>query len=334
MFPVKDMLFLAPMAGYSNADFRMICREFGCDVTVSEMVNCVRLLKGHKGTDGLLHREDGDRPFGIQLYGSDPDAFRRAAELILWKGAAEFIDVNCGCPVRKVMRRGEGAALMKAPGLIGRIVAEVKKTAPPVLSVKIRLGQSRDERNFLEVCRLAEENGADMIIVHGRELDRLFSGPPDLDALSEIKRSVRIPVVANGGVVDFDSYRQLKSTGCDAVMIGRAALFKPWIFSEIKAGREGKRFEFSLSDRLSLFRRHANTLVSKLGGRQGLKTFRAFSMGYMKEFMTASGRAVDSSFLRRFHNVGDLSAFEEFTRTLAEYCLSGKKPAAGRGTEP
>ena len=328
MFQVTNKLMLAPLAGYSDAVFRMICRKFGCDVTVSEMVHCSQLVRRQKGSLSLLERSDDDRPMGVQFYGRDPDEFRQAAEYVGEAGAGEFIDINCGCPVRKIMRRGEGAALMKEPEQIGRIVASVKKGVSLPVSVKIRLGLSSEDRNYPEVCRQAEENGADMIVVHARDLEQLFAGPPDLESVAEIKRTVRVPVVANGGVVDFASYTAMKSTGCDAVMIGRAALSRPWIFAAIRAAESGKPFVFSLEDGLDLFRGHADLLMEERGERRGLRSFLAFSMNYMKAIMEDAGVPVEKSFLRRFHGVTDRPAFEGFIEGLENYC----RKATGRIT--
>jgi nifR3 family TIM-barrel protein len=330
MFPVENRLFLAPMAGYSDPVFRMVCREFGCDVTLSEMVHCSQLVRRHRGSIALLARSAGDAPLGVQFYGSDPEAFRQAAEYVQATGAGEFIDINCGCPVRKIMRRGEGSALLKDPGRIGRIVASVKKGVSLPVSVKIRLGLSTEQRNYLEVCREAEQNGADMIVVHARDLKQLFAGPPDLEAVAEIKRAVRVPVVANGGVTDHRTFSAMKSTGCDAVMIGRAALSRPWVFAAIRAAESGRNFVFGLEEGLSLFRRHAGFLMERLGERQGLRAYLAFSMNYMKAVMEDSGAPLDKSYLRRYHGISDRAAFEGFTESLGEYCAKASGRAAAK----
>lgn len=238
-------LFLAPMAGFTDSIFRRLCRSYGADYAVSEMVSAAAIHYGDKKTATLAHLPEGDTPTAIQIFGHDPDFMAEAAgKIARGEIGADFcdppaaIDVNMGCPVKKIAGNGDGSALMRSPELCGRIVLAVRRELEPLgvpVTVKIRLGFDRE--NAPEVARVCAEAGAAAIYVHGRTRDQMYSGEASLEGIARVREAVdhRIPVIGNGDVTDRESAeRMLAVTGCDGIMIGRGALSDPWIFSAIK----------------------------------------------------------------------------------------------------
>ncbi len=224
-------IFLAPLAGYTNAVFRKLCAEMGASVTYTEMVSAKGLFYDSRKTRDLLQIADGCQGIlGCQIFGSDPDCMRDAAcseDLAPF----ELIDINMGCPVPKIYRNGEGCALMNNLPLASKIISEVKKSGKAV-SVKFRTGPSAHNINCADFACMCEDSGADIITIHGRTRDAMYSGPVDYDAIASAKSRVHIPVIANGGVfTDEDATTLMDRTGADGVMVARGAMFNPWIFS-------------------------------------------------------------------------------------------------------
>ncbi len=221
---------LAPLAGYSDLPFRLLCRRYGAGYCVSEMISCHGLVYNQSNTLKLLKSTPEDRPISLQLFGADPLAMADAAE-ILATYAPDMIDINMGCPVRKVTKRGAGAALMADPRLAERIVKMVVSRVSLPVTVKIRSGKDNSSINATAFAKMAEDQGAAAITVHARTWSQGFSGLADQRVIADVKRSVSIPVIGNGDIVTHqDGMRMMARTGCDGVMIGRAALGNPWIF--------------------------------------------------------------------------------------------------------
>jgi tRNA-dihydrouridine synthase B len=232
---------LAPMAGYTDARFRRICRQLGCSLVFTEMVSAEGLMRSVKSTRRLIRIEPGERPVALQLYGHDPvrlgEAAARAEELV----QPDLIDVNMGCPARKVVRKGSGVALMRDVPRAARIIEEVHAAASCPITAKIRSGWSHEELNALEMALALQDAGCSALTLHARPRTQLHSGPVDHDLIARIHDTLRIPVIGNGGVVDGDSARQMmEATGVEAVMIGRAAIGNPWVFRRILDGLEGR----------------------------------------------------------------------------------------------
>ncbi len=224
-------IFLAPLAGYTNAVFRKLCAEMGASVTYTEMVSAKGLFYDSQKTRELLRIADGYTGIkACQIFGSDPDCMRDAAcsdDLAPF----ELIDINMGCPVPKIYKNGEGSALMNDLPLASRIISEVKKSGKAV-SVKFRTGPSMHNINCSEFAKMCEDSGADVITIHGRVRDAMYSGPVNYDAIADAKSRVHIPVIANGGIfTDADAEALMANTGADGVMVARGAMFCPWIFS-------------------------------------------------------------------------------------------------------
>ena len=227
----KNNLFLAPLAGYSDAGFRHLAMKYGAALTFTEMISVKGLEFNNKNTESLLFNLD--RPCAVQLFGSDPEYFERAAKNRLLSDF-DIIDVNMGCPVPKIVKNNEGSALMKNPKLAGQIIKRLKDSTDKVVSVKMRLGFEIGQNTACDFAKVLEDNGADMICVHGRYREQYYAGNADYSEIKKVCKSVKIPVIANGDVRDKVSYeRIMNETGAEFVMIGRGALGKPYIFGEI-----------------------------------------------------------------------------------------------------
>ena len=233
----ENNIFLAPLAGYTNAVFRKMCFDLGAGLTVTEMVSAKGLVYGSEKTKELLAvSEDYGGIKACQIFGSDPEIMQRAAQS---EDLAPFdlIDINMGCPMPKIYNNGEGSALMRDMPLAGKIISAVKKSGKAV-SVKFRIGLNEDNIISAEFAKMCEDSGADMICVHGRVRDRIYAGEVNFGAIAEAKNAVSIPVIANGGVFSgADAEKLLGRTGADGVAIARGAMYRPWIFADI-SGRE------------------------------------------------------------------------------------------------
>ena len=234
----KPLFFLAPLAGLTDLPFRSVVKKFGVDVTVSEMISSNALAYGSQKTLKMLEKSPLEEPYSVQIAGSDPEIIKRAVDIINEQDGVDIIDLNCGCPVPKVVNNLQGSALLTDLKKMGKAIETIKNcSAKDYTSVKIRLGFA--EKNHLEIAKVCEDNGADFIAVHGRTRQGKFKAPVDYDAIAEIKEAVNIPVIANGDIDSVDKANWvLEHTKCDGIMIGRGAVGKPWIFKEIKENLE------------------------------------------------------------------------------------------------
>lgn len=229
-------LLLAPMAGYTRLPFRAICKRLGCGLVFTEVVTAEGILRRSPQTMRFLESLPEERPVAAHIYGSNPDSMAGAAQVIESLGRFDLIDINCGCPVPKVMRKGSGAALMQEPARIRAIVQAVSRATSLPVTVKTRLGISRELFNISEVAQAIEEGGGSAIFLHARFASDKHSGPADWEALKRIKKERSIPVIGNGGITQArHAAAMLQQTGVDGVMIGRAAIGNPWLFREINA---------------------------------------------------------------------------------------------------
>ncbi len=274
--PIYGDLILAPMAGFSDVPYRLLCREFGMAMSYTEVVSMDGVLWKNKKTLQLLDFRPIERPVAFQILGNDEDKLAEACRIIEPFGP-DIIDVNMGCSVSDIAGKGAGAGLLKDPPKIGRIFSKLTKTLRVPVTGKIRLGWDHKLRNHLEVAKTLEDNGASLIAVHGRTRSQFFYGKADWDAIAEVKRAVRIPVIGNGDVRCMADVERMKhQTGCDGVMIGRGAIGNPWIF------QRRDRDQVSLNDKLALIRRHLSLMQAFYGDEIGIVLFRKHATRYIQ----------------------------------------------------
>ncbi len=234
-------VLLAPMAGVTDFAFRSVCREYGAEYTCTEMVSAKALTFGDKKSRALLRIASDEHPSAAQIFGSEPEVMREGAKIAADLSGADVIDINMGCPMGKIVNNGEGCALMRDLDRAARVIDAVLEGSPVPVTVKMRKGWDSGSCNCVELARLAERLGVSAVCVHGRTRTQLYSGLSDRDAARDVKRAVKIPVIANGDVFcGEDAVRLLRYTGADAVMIGRGAFGRPWIFREILAALDGE----------------------------------------------------------------------------------------------
>ena len=230
---LDNNIILAPMAGVSDLPFRLLCREQGAGMVCMEMVSAKAILYNNKNTDMLMEIHPEEGPASLQLFGSDPDILSEMAKRIEERPYA-ILDLNMGCPVPKVVNNGEGSALMKNPKLVEEILTKLVKASSKPVTVKFRKGFNDENVNAVEIAKIAESCGVAAVAVHGRTREQYYSGKADWDIIAAVKDAVKIPVIGNGDVTSPELAKEmLEKTGCDGVMIGRAAQGNPWIFREV-----------------------------------------------------------------------------------------------------
>lgn len=283
--PLKSHAVLAPMAGVSDRAYREFCVRFGAAYCVSEMVSSKALSFNSKKSEELMEISDLERPCGIQIFGDDPKCMADAAKHAL-ENKPDIIDINMGCPAPKISSNGSGSALMKNPRLCGEIVKAVTAVTDIPVTVKIRKGWDDDSVNAVEVAKICESAGAAAITVHGRTRQQYYKPPVDYDIIKAVRESVSVPVIANG---DIDSAEKAKEvmdiTGCDLVMIGRATLGNPWIFSQINAYLENPNVKIhtpDLEERLGVMIEHIGKMVEYKGEHMAMLQARKLVVGYFK----------------------------------------------------
>ncbi|MDI6726017.1 MAG: tRNA dihydrouridine synthase DusB [Smithellaceae bacterium] len=281
---LKNNLVLAPLAGITTLPFRLLIREFGAGLAFTEMVSAAGLTRSIERTFRYLASSVDDRPLGVQIFGADPAVMADAARIVTDHGAA-LVDINMGCPVPKVIRTGAGAALMRDPGLVKRIVRAVRASTPLPLTVKIRAGWDREQPNALEIGQIAEENGADCLILHARTARQGFGGQADWSVIARVKAVLGIPVIGNGDVRNGqDAKGMIDITGCDGVMIGRGALGNPWIFLQADRVLRGEAPPPAPSpaEREKILLHHYQLTRNLVGPARAIKDFRPHLLWYTK----------------------------------------------------
>ncbi len=289
---LKHGLFLAPLAGVSDRAFRKVCRDFGAECTVSEMISAKGLHYNDTKTAVLAAFSEDEAPFFIQIFGSDPEIMAESAAKLAtnnYKACQNTclptgIDINMGCPVPKVAGNGDGSALMKNPVLAGEIVKVVSDAVDIPVTVKIRSGWDDDSRNAVEVAQIVEKNGARAICVHGRTRAQMYRDPVDIDIIKQVKESVSIPVIANGSIYNAESaLKMLEYTKCDGLMIARGAMGNPFLFEEIIAAIEGKEYtKPTIEKRLEVAMEHIKLMIEYKGEYTGVMEARKHLAWYIQ----------------------------------------------------
>ena len=283
-FETEGNIFLAPMAGVTDLPFRLTCKEHGCPLLYTEMINAKAVCYGDKNTYTMLETEKKEGDVIVQIFGAEPDFMGEAAKMLSQLNRFCAIDINMGCPVPKVVKNGEGSALMKTPQLAGEIVSQVKEKSQVPVTAKFRLGWDDKHLNAVEFAKIIEENGADAIAVHGRTREQYYSGKANWDMIAEVKAAVKIPVIANGDVFSArDAIDLMTHTKADAVMVGRGAQGNPFIFEEFAQYIEtGVLQATPIEKRIETILRHYDKSIQYKGEEKSLREMRKHIGWYLK----------------------------------------------------
>jgi tRNA-dihydrouridine synthase B len=273
--PIYGDLILSPMDGYSDLPFRAVCRELGSAMSYTEFINAIDIVGKHPRVHMKLAYLENERPVVYQIFDNDPERILKAA-LKLQDRKPDIIDINMGCSDPSVSGRGAGAGLLREPQKVQRIFELLSKNLSVPVTAKMRLGWDDSSRNYLEIARIVEDNGAALIAVHGRTKKQSYSGMADWDAIAEVRRAVSVPVIANGDVRTVADIQRIKAhTGCPAVMIGRAAVHNPWLFA--RQDRE----QVTFAEVMRLMRRQIELMLDFYGAPRGLILFRKYASRYL-----------------------------------------------------
>ena len=281
---LDNEVFLSPMAGVTDLPFRTICKEKGCGMLYPEMINAKALCYDDENTKKMLNLEDDGHPVAVQIFGSDPEYMGKAAS-IMNQYTNDILDINMGCPAPKVIKNGDGSALMRNPKLAAEVLTAVVKNSKKPVTLKIRKGWDDNSVNALEIAKIAEECGISALAIHGRTREQFYSGKADWDIIAEIKQSINIPVIGNGDVFDVqDAVNMLEKTKCDAIMIGRGSQGNPWIFNRINHYMKTGEVlpEPTLEEKISTAIKHMNLAVAEHGEYVAVREMRKHIGWYLK----------------------------------------------------
>lgn len=309
---LKNKVFLSPMAGVTDLPFRLICKEQNCGMLYTEMINGKALCYDDENTKKMLKIEDEEHPVAVQIFGSDPEFMGRAAE-IMNAYPNEILDINMGCPAPKVVKNGDGSALMRNSKLAEEVLKSVVKNSTKPVTLKIRKGWDDNSVNAVEIAKIAEASGISALAIHGRTREQYYSGKADWDIITEIKNAINIPVIGNGDVFTVEDARNmLDKTGCDAIMIGRGAQGNPWIFKRINHYMKTGEIlpEPTLEEKINTAVKHLNLAVREHGEYVAVREMRKHIAWYLKG-LKGSAKVRDE--------INKITSYEEVVSRLNEY---------------
>lgn len=278
---INQGAILAPMAGITDIAFRTICKEFGASLLVTEMISAKGLFYGDKKTEQLMRTNSTNKPVSIQIFGSDPNIMANVVEKHLnIRDDFAMIDINMGCPAPKIVKNGDGSALMRNPKLAAEIVRKIKSVSNKPVTAKIRKGFNDHEVNAVDFALILEDAGVDAVAVHGRTREQFYTGKSDMEIIRQVKENLSIPVIANGDIFSYNDYvKLLDYTKCDAAMIARGSLGNPWIFKSVN---DRKEYLPSAEERLVMLKKHAKLLAEYVSSHKCNLEMRKHASWYIK----------------------------------------------------
>lgn len=287
---LRNNIFLAPMAGVTDSAFRRICIGMGCGLCYTEMISAKGLFYGSKKTEDMLRIKEEEKPIAVQIFGKDPDIMADVCEKYFSDDRFCIIDINMGCPANKIVKNGEGSALMKEPELAYKIVSGIKKVSNKPVTVKFRKGYDSNHINAVEFAKMMEDAGADALTIHGRTREEMFEGKADLNIIKAVKENVKIPVIGNGNIFSpEDAKHMIEFTGCDGIMVARGALGNPWIFREINQCFKGEDVIYPKDyEKIDMCIEHLKLAVKLYGEDIGIREMRKDIAWYIKGLKNCS----------------------------------------------
>jgi tRNA-dihydrouridine synthase B len=300
------------MAGITDTAFRTICSEMGAGLLFTEMISAKGLYYNDRKTKELMNIEDKNRPMGIQLFGSEPDIFVEVIQKYINNNERiDLIDLNLGCPAPKIVKNGDGSALMKNPDLIGEIVYKIKRVADKPVTAKIRAGWDEDSINAVKVSKIIQEAGADAVTVHGRHRQQFYSGKADWNVISEVKENLSIPVIGNGDIFTVEDAKAMeKQTGCDGIMLARGILGNPWLIKSLSNIYNNEEIEVTSKEKLHMILRHFELIEKYKGRRRAILEMRKHTGWYIKGMENAA------KIRDRINKVKEKKEFEKILKEL------------------
>lgn len=303
---IEGKLALAPLAGYTNTVYRKICHDMGASLTYTEMISDKGLLYENEKTWKLCEIDKNEHPTALQLFGGDIDELTKAAKLIDARSDCDIIDINMGCPVKKVLKAGSGSSLLRNVEYLEKMVRSVVQNVSKPVTVKMRIGFDHNSLNYLEVAKAIERAGAKAICVHGRTKSDFYSGKVNLEAIKEIKENVSIPVIGNGDVKTVEDLDNMLKTGVDLVMIGRASFGNPWIFEEFNAHLNNMPYvKKTDKERIEFLLYHLSELVKLKGETIAILEMRSLASWYVK------GMKNNKEFKQKLINIKTVQEFKQ-----------------------